>query len=494
MEQETLLTQSGRDLYLQFERRRRARLSYWLSLTNAFAFALFFLLDGIDLITRPQDVMPALIVIDIVCGIFVGVSLLGHWLSRLERSLGAAVCVLAPVLIVLTVYLVSWVIQQRTVDTRAYLGTAGFLTFIAIAALLGNLTLMFITTAVTTAITLFVTVVMPLSILHLSPATYLNAGQINNIATSLLLQWGLTFIMTFALGGYRRTLQDLGDVRVQFARAKALDDLKDQFITSINHELRNPVMAMQGYLDILEMSAESASREKIQQLVARSVQAGDSLRRLLTSILDARRLDQGAADFIPERVPIRPAIDAAIAMIDPAEVKGDMRDLTLKVAAEDAIWGEPVRLQQILTNLLSNAVKYSQPGTPIEVSSAVVQEHEQVATRWGRAVMQDRAMIEIRIRDYGFGIPAEQIPLLFQRFVRLPRDLASNIIGNGLGLHLCRVLAEAMGGRIWVESTGVEGEGSTFILRLPLPPQNPSDIPLPADGQREQEQAQISVS
>ncbi len=79
-------------------------------------------------------------------------------------------------------------------------------------------------------------------------------------------------------------------------------------------------------------------------------------------------------------------------------------------------------------------------------------------------------MIDIIIRDHGFGIPPEQAPLLFQRFVRLPRDLASTVIGNGLGLYLCRELTEAMGGRIWVESTGVAGEGSTFILRLPLPP------------------------
>ena len=79
-------------------------------------------------------------------------------------------------------------------------------------------------------------------------------------------------------------------------------------------------------------------------------------------------------------------------------------------------------------------------------------------------------MVEIRVRDYGLGIPLEQNPLLFKRFVRLPRDLASNVVGNGLGLHLCRTLAEAMGGTIWVESTGVEGEGSTFIVRLPAQP------------------------
>ncbi len=76
-------------------------------------------------------------------------------------------------------------------------------------------------------------------------------------------------------------------------------------------------------------------------------------------------------------------------------------------------------------------------------------------------------MIEIRVRDFGLGIPPEHIALLFERFVRLPRDLASRVVGNGLGLYLCRQLAQAMGGRIWAESAGVEGEGSTFHLLLP---------------------------
>jgi len=92
--------------------------------------------------------------------------------------------------------------------------------------------------------------------------------------------------------------------------------------------------------------------------------------------------------------------------------------------------------------------------------------------RWSQRrqrASQQRA-VEITIRDYGLGVPPEQIPLLFNRFMRLPRDLASKVPGTGLGLYLCRVMTIAMGGRIWVESTGVSGEGSTFYLELPLPP------------------------
>jgi len=82
-------------------------------------------------------------------------------------------------------------------------------------------------------------------------------------------------------------------------------------------------------------------------------------------------------------------------------------------------------------------------------------------------------MVEIVVRDHGQGIPPDQIPLLFNRFVRLPRDLASKIPGTGTGLGLYRVLAESMGGRIWVESAGAEGEGSAFHVLLPVPSPQP---------------------
>jgi signal transduction histidine kinase len=126
-----------------------------------------------------------------------------------------------------------------------------------------------------------------------------------------------------------------------------------------------------------------------------------------------------------------------------------------------------VRLQQVFTNLISNAVKYSPPAAPIEVRAHVLDEPATSARRrWSRSSAEIPTRVEITIRDYGYGIPPDQASLLFNRFVRLPRDLASNVTGTGLGLYLCRVLVESMGGRIWVESTGVVGEGSTFHVTL----------------------------
>jgi signal transduction histidine kinase len=278
-------------------------------------------------------------------------------------------------------------------------------------------------------------------------------------------------LMVIFQQGYQRTLRELGDVRIAYERASALDELKNQFIVNVNHELRNPVMAMIGYLDILDMSLAAASPEDLRESMQEAIRAAENLRTLLASILDASRLEQGPGEFTPERVPLMQAIQLATQLIDPNEGNLRERELRIKVPGEVSIWGEPIRLQQILTNLLSNAAKYSPPGTPIEVTARVLSVPDpEPFRRRNPSSAASRALVEITVRDWGLGIPAEQIPLLFQRFVRLPRDLASTIVGNGLGLYVCRLCAEAMGGRIWVESSGVEGEGATFHLQLPAPP------------------------
>jgi signal transduction histidine kinase len=97
-------------------------------------------------------------------------------------------------------------------------------------------------------------------------------------------------------------------------------------------------------------------------------------------------------------------------------------------------------------------LKYSSPDSPIVISTHPTEEH--------------RGEIEVVVRDYGLGVPPRDAPKLFNRFVRLERDIGGPVRGTGLGLYLCRILVEAMGGRIWIESSGVPGEGSAFCFTL----------------------------
>jgi signal transduction histidine kinase len=290
------------------------------------------------------------------------------------------------------------------------------------------------------------------------------------ISFPIFVQWAVMGILIAASSAYLRTLRELGDVRVAYNRAQQLDRLKDQFIAHINHELRSPVMALQGHVELLLLAEDKLSSEERHTYLERAKHAGDDLVSLVTSILAVRRLEQQVDAFSPESISVAESLESAIRLIDPREGQQIERDLRLSVPQALHVWAEPVRMRQILTNLLSNAVKYSPPGTPVEVSARVVFDKVATAKRRQREMPQQRAMVEITVRDYGLGIPQDQIPLLFKRFVRLPRDLASTVSGNGLGLYLSRTLAEAMGGMLWVESAGIEGEGATFHLRLPTPP------------------------
>lgn len=103
-------------------------------------------------------------------------------------------------------------------------------------------------------------------------------------------------------------------------------------------------------------------------------------------------------------------------------------------------------------NLLTNALKYSEAGSPISINAFVRKDHS----------------VEISIIDLGLGIPHDQAKQLFQRFSRLKRDIASTVRGTGVGLYFCKIVVEAMGGTIWVTSSGIAGEGSTFSFTLPL--------------------------
>ncbi len=286
------------------------------------------------------------------------------------------------------------------------------------------------------------------------------------VITGVLEEWAVFTISAVMASSYQRTLRDLS---LAYARARQLDELKERFITNVNHELRTPVMTMLGYIDYLQQTWHALPPEHLTRGFQKAREVGEQLMRLIQSILDVRRIDESIVEN-PEPVALRPVCQQALQLVDPREARLEDRPVTIAIPEGLTVWGETTRVQQILTNLISNAGKYSPPGSPIEITASVLPgapakerpRRKQSATPLGAGV------VEIRVRDYGLGIPPDQLPLLFNRFVRLPRDLASTVTGNGLGLYLCRTLATAMRGRIWAESSGITGEGSTFVLQLPF--------------------------
>jgi signal transduction histidine kinase len=318
--------------------------------------------------------------------------------------------------------------------------------------------------------------------LSLQPAAPALAAQLNSpdvgfftlAFPAIALQWavaGVGFLLvrsaTEAIERADRA-EEIIELQEREARAQQLDSLKDQFITSVNHELRTPIMTMQGYIELLGERHHEVDASARTVMLNRARAANEALVHLVQSILDVRRIDKDVDDFVPQPVQLRPVLVSAAALTDPNQGDTPPRQLYIDVAEDIVVSGDPGRLEQVITNLLSNAVKYSAPGTPVKVAARL--DGDVAPLRQGRAGArkEEHSFVELTVQDYGLGIPPDQIPLLFRRFVRLPRDLASRTLGTGLGLYLCRVYVEAMGGTIWVDSSGNEGEGSTFHVRLPM--------------------------
>jgi signal transduction histidine kinase len=279
--------------------------------------------------------------------------------------------------------------------------------------------------------------------------------------------------------------QSITDLVLAREREHELAALKDQFIVDANHELRTPIMALYNNLEILAALNERARPEQRARILERALSSGNAVLRLLNNVLDTSALEGKAPRLELRGVALAPLIRAVLETFDPSEV-GDAelpsgqfaaRAVTLQVPAGTFVRADEARLRQILINLLANALKYSAPGSPIDISAGAP-----APPRRGRGAHAGEAasaeQVQISVRDRGLGVPQRDVAKLFERFVRLERDIAGPVRGTGVGLYMCRMLVEAMGGRIWVESSGVPGEGSTFSFVLPASPPEAVLIPV----------------
>ena len=459
----TAISPSEKEVYEGFARERGLRLARLLGYTFSGVMALILVCMGIYGAIHPQTLGSSFIIMGLILVTSIGIFFLAIHFTRSRRGLLAALLVIGGIAIDVIAFQVLRELSQGL--DSIVVACFGFdVVIIGISGVLADTRIMFIVTTIMTVITTVICLVLP-------PAH--SIAQTDALVTGIIVivvTWTVALLYFAASSFYDQTLHELGTFREALVRAQKLDDLKNQFINNVNHELRNPIMALYNYIDVMNTVGDDMQPVKRASLLEKAVKVGDRVLYLITSILDTRRLDEGAANFTPETVSVHEMITVATDMIDPHEAKAVERDLHITLPEHLQIWGDRVRFQQILTNLLSNAIKYSPPGTPVIITGEVVTETTTSTNARGKKEKTHRQMVELIVRDQGLGIPPDQKDLLFQRFVRLPRDLESSTIGNGLGLHLCRVLAEAMGGRIWVESSGVPGEGSGFYLRLPLPP------------------------
>ncbi len=241
------------------------------------------------------------------------------------------------------------------------------------------------------------------------------------------------------------------ELTVAYEKLSQVDQLKDAFLTTASHELRTPLTIVQGYLELLS-ELDDASPDLRRSFLTKALRACDELVLLQANIMDASRIKVDAAALVCSRISLQETCCNVIELFEPLILQQE-RQIESDIPAEIMVWADDTRLKQVLRNLIANALRYSPYKTPISITAQVEQENE---------------LVRICVTDHGSGIPLDKQEAIFDKFVRLERDMHGITRGSGLGLYITRQLVQAMGGTITVESSGVKGKGSTFSFTLPM--------------------------
>lgn len=241
---------------------------------------------------------------------------------------------------------------------------------------------------------------------------------------------------------------------------KELEQMKTDFVNTVSHDLKSPIMAIAMTAELLMKAmpapgGERAYRERCERIL----RSAKNMTELVTDLLDLGKIEAGL-EGAGEPVDLVPLIaDVVKALAAPAEGKHIAVGIEGPPAA--AVRGVRARLQQVLTNLIGNSIKYTRDGGRVR---ATVETPE--ATEGPVRIRPVRIRpVRIRVTDNGIGIPARDLPHVFDKFYRVANHATAGISGTGLGLAITRSIVEAHAGRIGVEST--EGTGSTFWVELP---------------------------
>jgi signal transduction histidine kinase len=239
-----------------------------------------------------------------------------------------------------------------------------------------------------------------------------------------------------------------------YTELKILDRLKDDFLSSMSHELLTPLTSISSFAEILagiagdDAPAAAAERTEFASIVHREAVR---LTDMLQTLLDLSRIEADKVTMVPSAVDMKQALLASYKRLRP---NFKARRLAVKVRADESM--PPARtdarwIGRVFDAVLSNASKFAPAGTEVHV-----------------AIKTDGVTARVRVRDYGPGVPEHLRKTVFERFKQLGDILTDKPAGLGLGLPMARVILERQGGSIWHEPA--EGGGSVFAFALPLAP------------------------
>jgi signal transduction histidine kinase len=213
-----------------------------------------------------------------------------------------------------------------------------------------------------------------------------------------------------------------------------------------------------GYLELLKTWKDQLDSATQMTFLKRAMDGCEELRLLVNDVLETVYNDSQPKRVRLQDVSLAEAVKNVLELFDPRTVQ--RYKLQIAIPETLTVRADPLYLRRILRNLLSNAFKYTPPQTALLIDATPIMNTPPETL--------SSPSVCIRVKDSGPGIPPDDIPLLFEKFGRLERDISSSTRGVGLGLYISKHLVEVMDGHIWVESQGIAGQGSQFCFTLPL--------------------------
>ncbi|GAK55052.1 hypothetical protein U27_01883 [Candidatus Vecturithrix granuli] len=229
---------------------------------------------------------------------------------------------------------------------------------------------------------------------------------------------------------------------------KQLEQMRDDFVSMIVHDLKNPLAGVIGFSEIMLNKAKKCGIDDFGRFLTGILDQANTMHDLVNNILEVHKMEDGSMEIQKDLAEFKDIIDNAIRQVD---VSARQKEITIQLSIPEdfpAIFVDQAKMVRLFANILSNAVKYTPEQGTIAIQTKILEDH-----------------ILTGITDTGKGIPTEYLETIFDRFAQVDRKRQGKAASVGLGLYFCKLVVEAHGGKIWAESE--IGKGSTFYFTIP---------------------------
>jgi signal transduction histidine kinase len=279
-------------------------------------------------------------------------------------------------------------------------------------------------------------------------------GQLGVTATREISREDVQLAATLAsqVSIHLETLRLNAELEKRAQELQELDRLKSAFLANMSHELRTPLNSILGFTDVMLEGLDGDLTDFMNNDLRLIQKNGQHLLHLINDVLDMAKIESGRMNLHPETFNIYDLLGEVCSITSSLASERNTALFIEEDSEKDIkVYADDTRIRQVMINLVNNSIKFTENGK-IAISLKNV----------------DSASILITVKDTGIGIPPDKLESIFQEFTQVDSSTTRKVGGTGLGLPISRRLVEMHGGRLWAESTGVEGEGASFHVELPV--------------------------